>query len=91
MLLPGQIEEHCISCFFSPPHELPPFKGAGFVQERCLLWYPLPHLAEQSDHRLHDDQPPLTVKEKKHSLFFCITCINFYQQNKQQYLYRNRR
>ena len=43
-----------------PRQGLPLFAGAGFVQVRVFVWYPVPQVFEQVDSTPQADQPPAT-------------------------------
>lgn len=60
---PGQGALQAIFCTDMPSQNAPPFRGAGLVQVRDLLWMPRPHGTLQVDHSVHRDQPPLTGGE----------------------------
>jgi len=55
---PGQALLHSILCCWSPWQPSPPLSGVGLEQVRVLRLYE--QLDMQSDHTLHDDQPPFT-------------------------------
>lgn len=44
----------------NPVQSLPPYCGAGFVQERILVWIPPPQVTVQVPHDPHDAQNPST-------------------------------
>ena len=48
-LLPGQV--------------VPPWAGAGLVQDLVLVLVPVVQVLEQADHVDHEDQPPFTAPE----------------------------
>ena len=64
--LPGHVTpvSHCCSSFValgsSWPSHLPPWRGAGLVQDRVRLWVPVSQVAEQSSQSVQSVQLPGT-------------------------------
>lgn len=66
---------HCCSCFLSPEQSLPPYFGAGLVQNRCRLCLPVSQPLSHIVHVVHAVKPPSIGRSTDQEM---VIMMNYY-------------